>query len=398
MSGSMQEQDGEQNTDAASDICKHWLKGSCRFSGTCRFIHEASGVVIPPPASTASGGTTSADQPAMPKSKGGWPRQETRVWVHLFLYKNHPDFDLIPMLIGKGGQNMRNIYAATGAKIRIRGRGSGHFEVEGKKEAPVHLMMAITALKSQTNEFRQAVDMAVELLVHIIKCFKEFCAVRNLPPELAELPLFSIGEIAKGSCEQLRDLLTQWPHPGGPRLAKTVTPGGVSADAAIRLNSELPVICKGCTVPPPVRSLQLNPLPEEQSSSWDHVPILMQWNDHATTWNSWNGVPSGWGSEWKSDHSYGEAAWGGCYEWKGNYLDYGYYGEDGWADDYDCGEEGFYDQNKAGSPDADAEKWVDADAEKLVGADAEKEWDDISSGITSAVAKFLENCTFEDEV
>ena len=155
------------------------------------------------------------------------------------------------------------------------------------------------------------------------------------------------------------------------------------------MDNELPVVCKGCTVPPPVRSLQLNPLPEEQSSSWDHVPILnnwgSSWNDHATTWNSWNGVPSGWGSEWEGDclaHGYGEAAWGGCYEWKGNYLDYGY-GEDGRADDYDRGEEGLYDQNKAGSPDADAEKRVDADAEKRAGAAVEKEWDDISSGITS---------------
>ena len=142
----------------------------------------------------------------MLESSTGWPRQETRVWVHIFLYQNHSDFDLVPRLIGKGGQNMRNIYGATGAKIRIRGHGSGHCEVEGAREAPVHLMMAITALKSQTHQFRQAVDMAVELLVDAMKDFKLFCNVRNLPPELAELPLFSMGEIAKGSREQLRDL------------------------------------------------------------------------------------------------------------------------------------------------------------------------------------------------
>lgn len=32
----------------------------------------------------------------------------------------------VPMVIGKGGENTKAIYMATGCKIRVRGRGSGH--------------------------------------------------------------------------------------------------------------------------------------------------------------------------------------------------------------------------------------------------------------------------------
>ena len=84
-------------------------------------------------------------------------------------------------------------------------------------------------------------------------------------------------------------------------------------------------------------------------------------------------------------HGYGEAGYG-----EAGWLDYGY-GEDGWADDYD------HDQYKVGYPDADAEKLVDDNPETWAGTDAKNEWDDISGGIASAVANFLQNSTFDDE-
>ena len=57
-----------------------------------------------------------------------------RLWVHIYLNKRVPDFELVPMLIGRFGCNMRNIHQQTGAKVRVRGLGSGHMEVWKKKE------------------------------------------------------------------------------------------------------------------------------------------------------------------------------------------------------------------------------------------------------------------------
>lgn len=48
-------------------------------------------------------------------SKWVWRRPAARLWAHIFLHKRHAEFDLVPMLIGKGGCNMVAIYTATQA-------------------------------------------------------------------------------------------------------------------------------------------------------------------------------------------------------------------------------------------------------------------------------------------
>jgi hypothetical protein len=62
--------------------------------------------------------------------------QGTRLWCHLFLNNNkqHPHFDLVPMMIDGCGCNMHEMCLAANVKIRIRGRGSGHLEVDDSKE------------------------------------------------------------------------------------------------------------------------------------------------------------------------------------------------------------------------------------------------------------------------
>ena len=55
------------------------------------------------------------------KSKAKPRRPPSRLWCQLLLHKQHQGFDLIPMLIGRGGCNMRDIHVATKAKVRIRG-------------------------------------------------------------------------------------------------------------------------------------------------------------------------------------------------------------------------------------------------------------------------------------
>jgi len=84
------------------------------------------------------------------------------LWCHIFLNKRHESFDLVPVLIGRRGENLRQIHQLTGAKIRVRGRGSGYMEVDGIREAPVPLMIAVTSDGTDAEKF----ELAVELTIH----------------------------------------------------------------------------------------------------------------------------------------------------------------------------------------------------------------------------------------
>jgi hypothetical protein len=87
--------------------------------------------------------------------------QRTKLWCHIFLNNHDPDFELVPLLIGKDGCHFRKIYNATSAKIRVRGRGSGFLETDSK-EAPVHLMVAIRS--KHPADFEMATRMVIARL------------------------------------------------------------------------------------------------------------------------------------------------------------------------------------------------------------------------------------------
>jgi hypothetical protein len=157
------------------------------------------------------------------KTKKQWPRAPRRFWVHIFLHPEHEGFDLIPMLIGKKGKNMKKILHETGAKIRIRGRGSKYLEVDGKREAPVPLMVAVTVVEGDAVNFKKAVDMTVVQLLEVTLHYKRFCSQRCLA---SDWPVFSIGEVSAGEGEMLiKEHIDNYPT-FGP-TAKQVTPGGV---------------------------------------------------------------------------------------------------------------------------------------------------------------------------
>lgn len=83
-------------------------------------------------------------------------------------------FELNKKIIGHGGSYTRGIFDATGAKIRLRGRGSKH--IEGSREAPVPLMLAVTTDQGKEQSFRKAFVMATELLQKVERQFNSFCA------------------------------------------------------------------------------------------------------------------------------------------------------------------------------------------------------------------------------
>jgi len=110
-------------------------------------------------------------------------------------------FDLSKKVIGHGGCGTRGIYEATGAKIRLRGRGSGHIESHTGREAPAHLMLSVTVDNGQAESFRAAVRMAADHLAGIQDRFHAFC--RHWRTPVPEHRCFWVGEIEAASKECL---------------------------------------------------------------------------------------------------------------------------------------------------------------------------------------------------
>mmetsp|Transcript_39989 Transcript_39989/g.72498 ORF Transcript_39989/g.72498 Transcript_39989/m.72498 type:complete len:337 (-) Transcript_39989:53-1063(-) len=135
---------------------------------------------------------------AFRRPRGGRHRAISKLWCHLYIdaIMRKPGFDLNKKVIGTGGGNTRKIFDATGAKIRLRGKGSGHREMGGG-EAPVHLMLAITTDVGHEESFTKAVEMAAQLLQTVAGQYIEFC--RHSTTEPPKRPLFWIGEISSAS-------------------------------------------------------------------------------------------------------------------------------------------------------------------------------------------------------
>ena len=128
-----------------------------------------------------------------------------RLWCHIFLNHRRKDFDLAPMLIGKSGKNTRHINDVTGAKIRVRGNGSGHKEIESKREAPVPLMVAVTSDGADASKFAGAVEMTTDKLKEVNREFLKFSLAKSLDPAIAMEDIWKYGEMSKEAESVLTD-------------------------------------------------------------------------------------------------------------------------------------------------------------------------------------------------
>eukprot|EP00929_Paragymnodinium_shiwhaense_P066561 TRINITY_DN3339_c1_g1_i1.p1 TRINITY_DN3339_c1_g1~~TRINITY_DN3339_c1_g1_i1.p1 ORF type:complete len:775 (+),score=229.17 TRINITY_DN3339_c1_g1_i1:144-2468(+) len=136
-------------------------------------------------------------------------KRPLRLWAHIYLHMQAPGFDLVPMLIGRGGQNMRKIAEATGAKLRVRGKGSGHLEIEGKREAPTPLMLAVTTEKKDgLPAFKAALERSFHELRIVEKRYKLHCQKEGIQ---CEPPAFSVGLLTDGIQDLLGDTLVGIP-------------------------------------------------------------------------------------------------------------------------------------------------------------------------------------------
>jgi len=123
-----------------------------------------------------------ADSPAQELARP--PRDRSlgqKVWCHFYLDEAmlETGFNMSKRIIGTGGANTRGIFDTTGAKVRLRGKGSGHLEVGGNQEAKVPLMLAVTLPKADVQQFVKAVDMAIDLLLGVEDKYNQFCIRRD---------------------------------------------------------------------------------------------------------------------------------------------------------------------------------------------------------------------------
>merc|ERR1712107_713062 len=123
-------------------------------------------------------------------------------------------FDLVPRLIGRNGCNTRKI-AEAGAKVRIRGRGSGHLELNGKHEAPTPLMIAVTTDRADPVSFKNAIVMTLQELRAVEQKFAAWCQKRN---HKHEGPSFSVGRLSDGARDLLSDVLAGVPPSSSAKM------------------------------------------------------------------------------------------------------------------------------------------------------------------------------------
>lgn len=154
------------------------------------------------------------DIPAPPRVTASQPKRpgesKGRLWCHLYVNSEmvRGGFDLNKRIIGPRGSYTRNIFEATSAKIRLRGRGSGHHEMNGK-EAPAPLMLAITGVTGQPDKFVAACRMAIDLLSKIERDFQSFiCGSADRGP-IPTGRLYCIGNISPSAKASVQTMLTE---------------------------------------------------------------------------------------------------------------------------------------------------------------------------------------------
>jgi hypothetical protein len=92
-------------------------------------------------------------------------------------------FKAAKVLIGRGGQNMRQIAEATSAKIRVRGKGSGHLEGPNNAESTDPLMCCISC--PDTRGYEEAKLRVTRIFEQMFTQFRAHCEKQGKPiPDL----------------------------------------------------------------------------------------------------------------------------------------------------------------------------------------------------------------------
>mmetsp|Transcript_45691 Transcript_45691/g.121174 ORF Transcript_45691/g.121174 Transcript_45691/m.121174 type:complete len:398 (-) Transcript_45691:198-1391(-) len=96
----------------------------------------------------------------------------------------HADFELVPRVIGRGGEHMKAVARVCHGKVRLRGRGSGYREQHkgGKPpaEADVPLQLALSC--TEKRHLEEGKRLVHELVDNLTLHFERFCKTRDVFP------------------------------------------------------------------------------------------------------------------------------------------------------------------------------------------------------------------------
>lgn len=119
---------------------------------------------------------------ARPPKRKGSPKHTCKFIVPVFIAEDSK-FRVTKLLIGRGGANMRQIAEETGAKLRVRGKGSGHLEGVAMKESTDPLMLCISCPEKEG--YDQAKNAVTSLFHNMFEQYAAHCRKSGRePPEL----------------------------------------------------------------------------------------------------------------------------------------------------------------------------------------------------------------------
>jgi len=113
--------------------------------------------------------------------------------------ENDKDFQVVRRIIGAKGTNMKRIVRQTeapggvaGAKLRLRGVGSGYFEGAGQRESSEPLQLCVSC--TSPDGYKTAVRLVEELLTQVYDEYRQFCRENGRPePDLHPTPQLVSG-------------------------------------------------------------------------------------------------------------------------------------------------------------------------------------------------------------
>jgi len=156
-------------------------------------------------------------------------RPAGRLWCHIYVtHLRFGGFDLVPKLIGRQGANMKQIHKMSGCKLRVRGLGSGHLEVDGKREAPVPLMVAVTTTKEDADNFKTALRLVLQMLDELKEEYRRFCL--PLPGAESGGDIFKFGDASPKARLLVQEIV-------GGEVFFAVDTGGAAAQTKAKLRS-----------------------------------------------------------------------------------------------------------------------------------------------------------------
>jgi len=117
-----------------------------------------------------TGGAAKPQQSDRRGAAAGWAKSQGQFFIGI---EEDSKFKVTRKVLGPHGQHMKTIAEASGAKLRLRGRGSGFLEGPERRESEDELMLCVSA--ADWEGYQEAVRLVRELLERVYGEYRAFC-------------------------------------------------------------------------------------------------------------------------------------------------------------------------------------------------------------------------------